>query len=220
MKINNIIAIAAATMTMVACNNAGEKEAATTEVQEVAENTEATTIAVSSDAGQIDWRGFKTNVDWGHDGAIQVTDGEFKVENGELVGGSFVIDMNTMTTSDYEEGSEDYGKLIGHLMSDDFFSVATYPTAKFEITEVVENPNGETTHIVKGNLTLKDATNNITIPANVKVGEGMVSFETPQFSIDRKKWNVMYASTGVEGVAKDQLIDDFILLSVNLTAMN
>ncbi|NVK26914.1 MAG: YceI family protein [Flavobacteriia bacterium] len=220
MKALKGLAIVAMATSMVACNNAKESEAETTEAQEVAQSEAAASYAVAPESGHINWRGFKTNVDWGHDGTIQVSEGEFQVENGELVGGSFVIDMNTMHTMDYEKDSEDYGKLIGHLASDDFFSVSTYPTAKFEITEVMPNTEGETSHMVKGNLTMKDKTNNITIPANVQVTDGMVSFQTPQFSIDRKKWGVMFASTGVEGVAKDQLIDDYILLSVDLTAKN
>ncbi|KAB2814789.1 YceI family protein [Phaeocystidibacter luteus] len=220
MKALKALAIAAMATSMVACNNASESEAETTSAQEVAQTEAAAVYAVAPESAQINWRGFKTNVDWGHDGTIQITEGEFQVENGELVGGSFVIDMNTIHATDYEKDSEDYGKLIGHLSSDDFFSVGTYPTAKFEITDVMANTDGETSHIVKGNLTMKDKTNNITIPANVEVVDGMVSFDTPQFSIDRKKWGVMYASTGVEGVTKDQLIDDYILLSVDLTAKN
>lgn len=218
MKTAKIFALAALTVTAVACNNASEQEANTTEAQEVANVETAEMYNVSADAGNISWRGFKTNVDWGHDGTIGVKEGSFQVEGNELVGGSFVIDMESMDTQDYEKTEEDYGKLMGHLMSDDFFSVSTYPTATFEITEVMENTNGETSHIVKGNLTMKDATNNIEIPANINVTENNVEFSTPQFSIDRKKWNVMYASTGIEGVTKDQLIDDFILLSVDLTA--
>lgn len=219
MKTMKFMAVAAVSVAMVACNNAADSEAETTGAQEVAETGEgATTYGVMADNAQIDWRGFKTNVDWGHDGNIKITDGQFKVEDGNLVGGSFTIDMNSMHTTDYEKTEEDYGKLIGHLKSDDFFSVSTYPTAQFEITEIMENTDGETSHIVKGNLTMKDVTNNVTIPANINVTDESISFNTPQFSIDRKKWNVMYASTGVEGVAKDQLIDDYILLSVDLTA--
>lgn len=218
MKTTKIFALATLAVAAVACNNAADSEANTTDAQEVANVETAEVYNVSSEAGVINWRGFKTNVDWGHDGTIQVKEGSFQVEGNELVGGSFVIDMESMDTKDYEKTEEDYGKLMGHLMSDDFFSVSTYPTATFEITNVMANPNGETSHIVKGNLTMKDATNNIEIPANVNVTDNAVEFSTPQFSIDRKKWNVMFASTGIEGVAKDQLIDDFILLSVDLTA--
>lgn len=218
MKTSSIFALATLAIASVACNSASDQEAATTEAQEVASVETAEVYDVNTESGLINWRGFKTHVEWGHDGIIKVKEGKFQVEEGKLVGGSFVIDMNSMEATDYEKTDEDYGKLMGHLMSDDFFSVGTYPTATFEITSIEESTNDEASHIVKGNLTMKDVTNNIEIPANVNVTENGVEFSTPQFSIDRKKWNVMFGSTGVEGLTKDQLIDDFILLSVNLTA--
>ena len=47
--------------------------------------------------------------------------------DGVLTGGSFVVDMNSITTTDLEGGSAD--KLEGHLKSDDFFGVQSHPKA-------------------------------------------------------------------------------------------
>ena len=49
------------------------------------------------------------------------------------------------------------GKLIGHLKSDDFFSVEKYPEAALVITEKA-GFNGNQAH-VKGDLTVKGITN-------------------------------------------------------------
>ncbi len=218
MKSLNVLAIAALATSVVACNNAADSEATTTDAQDVVEVAEATAIPVSAQSGQIEWRGWKTNVDWGHTGTIQIKEGEFDVKDGELVGGSFTIDMNTIHATDLEEGTEDYTNLVGHLKSDDFFGVEENPTAKFEITEVMANSEGETSHKIKGNLTMRGETKNVEFAADVQVGDNMVSFQAPAFTINRTKWNVMFRSSGIEGVTKDQLIDDYIELQIDLTA--
>jgi polyisoprenoid-binding protein YceI len=151
-----------------------------------------------------------------------ISDGSFDVKEGNLVGGSFTIDMGTIVAEDFL-GNEKYDDLIGHLNSPDFFDVATYPTAKFEITGVKENASeeGGTSHLVMGNLTMRDQTNNITFPANVKVSDTGVELSAPEFGIDRTKWDVMFHSTGDAGFAeltKDQLIDDTILLWLDVKA--
>lgn len=218
MRTARFMALAAVTAVFAACNNAAESEAETTGAQEVTEVAEAMAFPVTSTSGHINWVGYKTFVDWGHNGTIQVKEGEFRVKDGELAGGSFVIDMNSIHAVDLAEDQEKYDMLLGHLKSADFFETETYPTAKFEITEITPNTGGETSHRVKGNLTMKDTTNNIAFDANITVSDDMVVFQTPEFSIDRTKWNVMFRSSGIEGVAKDDLIDDHMKLSVDLTA--
>ncbi len=220
MKALNVMTIAALATSLVACNNAAESEATTTDAQEVVEVAEATAIPVSASSGQIEWRGWKTNVDWGHVGTIQVKDGSFDVKDGALVGGNFTIDMNSIHATDIEEGTEDYNNLVGHLKSDDFFGVAEYPEATFEITDVMDNAEGETSHTIKGNLTMRGETKNVEFGADVQVGDGMVAFKAPEFTINRTNWNVMFRSSGIEGVTKDQLIDDYMELKIDLTAQN
>lgn len=220
MKALNVMTIAALATSLVACNNAAESEATTTDAQEVVEVAEATAIPVSAASGQIEWRGWKTNVDWGHVGTIQVKDGSFDVKDGALVGGNFTIDMNSIHATDIEEGTEDYNNLVGHLKSDDFFGVAEYPEATFEITDVMNNAEGETSHTIKGNLTMRGETKNVEFGADVQVGDGLVAFKAPEFTINRTNWNVMFRSSGIEGVTKDQLIDDYMELKIDLTAQN
>ena len=167
----------------------------------------------------INWVGFNTYADGRHNGTVAIKNGEFQIKGDELVGGSFTIDMNTIACADLTDG-ESNGKLVGHLKSDDFFGVETNPEAKFEIVSVTANDKADTTttasHTVTGNLTLRGVTKAITVPANIKVSNGHVQVTTPEFAIDRKQWNVMYGSTGIEGVAKDKLIDDNILLSLDI----
>lgn len=218
MRTSRFIAVAAMATSLVACNNAADSEVATTGEQEVVEVAEAVSIPVSAETAKVNWEGFKTYVPWGHNGTINIQEGAFQVKEGELVGGSFVIDMNSIVATDLAEDQEKAQMLVGHLNSADFFEVETYPTAKFEITQVTKLEGGATTHEIKGNLTMKDTTNNVTFPANVTVTDNKVNFSAPEFTINRTKWNVMFRSSGIVGVAKDDLIDDNMKLSVDLTA--
>lgn len=206
----------------VACSNAPTDAVEATEAVEVAtpETTEAT-YAVSTEGDEVKWVGFKTIAAGQHTGAIQVTEGEFVTEGGNVVGGSFVIDMNSITNDDLpEEGDYNKAKLIGHLHSADFFDVANHPTATFTITgvEAIENGENGTTHNVSGNLNLRGTEKNISFPAAISVEEGVVNFSAPEFVIDRTNWNVMYGSANLESVAKDQAIDNNIKLTVDLSA--
>ena len=51
----------------------------------------------------------------------------FVLQNGNITGGEFVIDMNSIACTDLEGDSK--GQLEGHLKSDDFFGVENHPTA-------------------------------------------------------------------------------------------
>ena len=207
---------------LVACNNASEKEV------EVNDAAEVKTVAQSVDyyvpeGSTINWEGHKVYVDWGHTGTVSIKDGKFHVENGELVGGSFTLDMNSINPVN-NVGDEKYEYLVSHLKGDDFFAVETYPEGKFEITSVTESTNEEigTTHEVSGNLTIRDQTKNITVPAKIELTENNLVFVAPEFGIDRKKWNVKYHDSEDESIAsslKEDLIDDTILLSMEIEAI-
>lgn len=220
MKRIKFFALAAATASLVACNSAAEKEVETTDAQEVKEVAEAMSYNIAPES-KVMWKGYKTNVDWSHNGHIAISEGSFEVKDGALVGGSFIMDMGTIVAEDFV-GNEKYDDLIGHLTSPDFFDVANHPKATFEITGVEESA-GENgiSHKIMGNLTMRGTTNNITFPAKVKVSDAGVALSAPEFGIDRKKWNVMFNSTGAGNFAeltKDQLIDDTILIWLDVEA--
>jgi polyisoprenoid-binding protein YceI len=86
------------------------------------------------------------------------------------------------------------------VKSADFFDVAKYPTAKFEITGVevfVADSSSkdlkiaDATHTIKDNLTLKDNTKNIAFPAKVTIGATNVT-AIADFNIDRTLWVMNY----------------------------
>lgn len=203
---------------LTACSSAPSETVETTDAVEVNDVLADVEFSADLENSQISWVGFKTYSDGKHKGTINLQDGVFKIENRNLVGGTFTIDMNSIVCIDLAENQEYHDKLVGHLKSDDFFAVAEYPEARFTITGVEDALNDEkgTTHIISGNLTMRDQTKNITFPARVSIEESGVSLMAPEFAIDRKQWNVMFRASTIEGVAKDQLIDDNILLELNI----
>ena len=75
------------------------------------------------------------------------------------------------------------------------------------------------THILSGNLSMRDQEKNITIPAMVNMEGDKIEIKTPEFVIDRTQWNVNHNSTAsAEAVSKDYLIDNNIKLKITLIA--
>ena len=66
---------------------------------------------------------------------------------------------------------------------------------------------------VTGNLTVKDVTKSITIPASISEQEGVVTFKSEVFNIDRADFNVKYGSKKWFDNLKDRFIDDLVEMS-------
>jgi len=216
------IAIIAAAIIAVSCSNGTKAdEAVTGEAQEVEVTAEATDYELV-EGSYLKWRGFKSYVASEHIGTIGVQAGTLAVAGNQLVGGTIIIDMNSISNEDIEdEGKRGY--LEGHLKSDAFFFVDSFPTAVFEIVEVREESADAATSVVVGNLTIRGITNSIEFPADVTVEEGIVHFSAPTFSIDRTKWNVKYHDSEDATIAetlKEDMIDHSIELTINVSATN
>lgn len=200
----------------VACGAAPEGEQV--DAQDAVETTtpavETVSVAVDTDASVINWVGAKFTGDQ-HTGTINIAEGKLMTEGSNLVGGNFVIDMSTITVKD-EMPEATKAKLVGHLSTGDFFEVDKFGKASFEITSIdAVQGNAEATHNITGNLTMKDVTKSITIPATVTITESGIYAKTPQFVIDRTQWGVVYNSTSA-GALKNKAIKDEIALQINL----
>ena len=158
------------------------------------------------------WKGTKPT--GSHNGTVSFTSGGMVIENGVLKEGEFVIDMSTIKNIDMA-GSEGAGKIEKHLKAPDFFDVALYPSSKFVITSVLQVEGNMT---VTGNLTIKDVTKSITIPASVSTLDGVTTFKSELFNIDRADFNVKYGSKRwIEGL-KDKFIDDLVEMSFTVVS--
>ncbi|PRX45768.1 YceI family protein [Salegentibacter salegens] len=153
----------------------------------------------------IEWEGEK--VTGSHEGTIDLKEGYFTMENGELKGGEFVMDMSSITVTDLK--GEDKGKLEGHLKSDDFFGVNNYPNAKLVITSVAKKSND--TYGVVADLTIKEKTNSITFDLDMDKNSA-----STDLTIDRSKYDVRYGSGSFFDNLGDQTIYDNFELDVEL----
>lgn len=190
--------------------------------QEVKEVASEASFAVDAQTSQITWEGSKPTGK--HNGYIKIKEGNVKLQKGEVVGGSFIIDMNSITCTDLE-GDMKAG-IEAHLKGqrkpgeeDDFFNVDKFPTAAFEITKVAKLANDEkATHLVYGNLSMKGKTNNLGFKANIKTDGDKVMVSTPNFVINRTQWGINYGSPSLFENLADKAINDNIGLSINLQA--
>ena len=165
---------------------------------------------VDVDSSVITWKGAKPT--GAHDGTILLKGGSLNLEEGKLTGGSFVIEMATMKNLDLD--AESGAKLVGHLSAPDFFDVAKYATAKFVITNVEETGNNLS---VTGNLTVKDITKSITIPATLVTEGNVTTFKSEKFNVDRTDFNIKYASKKFFDNLKDKFINDMIEFSFSVS---
>ena len=199
------------------CKNSPEGDKATTgEAATVAKTTAATKYSVNTGATKLTWEGKKITGS-SHTGTLDVSGGSIAVEDGMIKGGSFTIDMNSLTNTDLEAPQK--GKLEGHLKAADFFDVANFKVAEFQITKTTKlEGDSNANHMIYGNLKLKDVTKEIGFKANVNLSGKALSVSTPTFNIDRTDWNVKYGSDKFFDGLKDKAINDDIALSIKLSA--
>ncbi|MBX2844658.1 MAG: YceI family protein, partial [Saprospiraceae bacterium] len=143
---------------------------------------------IDLEASYVKYTGYK-QVGSKHYGKLFFQSGQLELTDGQLSGGSFVVDMNSMTNDDIKNFK---GKFLKHMKSDDFFAVAKYPTASFTISSVEEGDDGFS-HVINGAMTIKDITKNIAVPANIKINGESVSIEGSA-KIDRTDFGIKYGS--------------------------
>ena len=77
----------------------------------------AQTIKIDAAKSSIEWLGKK--VTGQHNGTVNFKDGALVFKRKALKGGSFTVDMNSLTATDLTGEYKD--KLDGHLKAEDFF---------------------------------------------------------------------------------------------------
>ena len=158
---------------------------------------------IKIDKSKVVWKGYK--VTGSHVGIISITSGHLNFDKDILTGGSFEIDMTSITVTDLE--GEYKGKLEGHLKSDDFFGVTNHPTAKLVFNKVTAS--GKNAYNVNGDLTIKGKTNPIIFVISIYGNNATASLK-----VDRTKYDVRYGSTSFFDGLKDKAIyDEFDLIS-------
>lgn len=149
----------------------------------------------------INWLGKK--VTGQHEGTINLKEGSLILKNSKLKGGSFTVDMTSLTSTDLK--GEYLDKLNGHLKSDDFFGTEKYPTSKLVFTKIADKGNGKYT--VTGDLTIKDIKNTVQFDLTMKGNSA-----NGKIIIDRTKYNIKYGSGSFfDNLGDKAIYDDFDL---------
>lgn len=194
-----LTAIAFTIFTVAACNSAETSEDEMAEMEGVTAE-----ITADTSASEVMWEGNMLGL-YGHTGTIAVQSGSLSIENGVVTGGTFTADLTGINPTDdgYDEENTKE-KLVGHLSSDDFFNVAEYPTATFEVT-------GSEGSSVMGNLTVRGKTNAETVENVTVMEENGSVVVTGDLTFDRTKYDVNF-STG----AADKVLSNDITLKVKV----
>ena len=154
----------------------------------------------------VNWKAYKVTGE--HEGDVTIKSADLDIENGQLRGGSFVIDVTTLKSTDLSGTWAD--KLNGHLKSADFFDVENHPTASFNITNVEAASNGGQFNVT-GDMTIKGITKSITFPASITSNSAKA-----EIKVDRTDFDVRYGSGKFFENLGDKTIDDEFDLIVNL----
>lgn len=163
-----------------------------------------TSYEVDTNASIAVWKGYKVTGE--HTGTIKFKKGTLTLTDGTLTGGSFEMDMNSITDTDME--GENANKLVGHLKSDDFFGVNNYPTSTFVITRAIPQ-DSKGNYKVLGDLTIKGTTKPAKLVANCTLSNGHVNV-SGGLTIDRSEFNVKYGSGSFfDGLGDKTIYDDF-----------
>jgi len=164
----------------------------------------AQTKKIDVKTSTIKWVGKKVTRE--HSGTVNFKDGAVVFKGKKLTGGSFTVDMTSLTSTDLT--GEYQGKLNGHLKADDFFGTEKFPTAKL----VFKTIGAKTTdvYIVTADLTIKGITKPVTFDVAVSGNSA-----TTAFKVDRTKYDIKYGSGNFfEGLGDKTINDDFELAVV------
>ncbi len=173
----------------------------------------ATTFVITG--GAVAW-GAQKAVGGGHEGEIDIESGEFQVNQGRVLSGKIVLNMNSVRVTDLEDAGQ-RGELETHLKSADFFNVKQFGQGSFTIDEVLPSNNPDFNQVVSGQLTLKGKSNTVNIPVKIAISGNELSAISPPFEINRTDWGINFRA-GALGTAKDKLIKDGVILAFKLQA--
>lgn len=182
-----------------------------TEMSDDEEMSTGDVYAVDIEASSLEWSGSKVGST--HNGPVDIQSGSLEVDGDQLVAGEFVIDMTSIDNSDLSGGMKD--KLVGHLKSDDFFGVETYPTASLVIKSADRLNSGD--YAVVADLTIKETTAEVTFNATVEQSDTEITANA-DITIDRAVYDVRFGSGSFFDDLGDDLIDDEVDITIALVA--
>ncbi|MDM7921401.1 MAG: YceI family protein, partial [Pyrinomonadaceae bacterium] len=154
-------------------------------------------LAISPENSKIGFIGSK--VTGKHDGGFNKFTGLIDLVNNKAEESSVTVDIDMTSVFTDAEG------LTEHLQTDDFFSVAKFPKAKFASTKIVPDAaKGGNNFTVTGDLEMRGVKRSVTFPAMIAIGDSDVAVNA-EFAINRKDFGIAYDGQ------KDNLINDNVV---------
>ena len=179
----------------------------------LAQKTSTKKLDIDLKQSKLEWTGKKLGGE--HYGEIQLASGYLTFTKNKLTGGTFEIDMTSITCVDITDVKSNK-RLVDHLKSDDFFSVNKFPLTRFEITKV--EYKSKTDCIVTGNLTIKAKSNPLTFPVTFNIiNDVMTASATMNF--DRSKYDIKFGSQSFFENLGDKLVYDDIDMKIKLSLL-
>jgi polyisoprenoid-binding protein YceI len=164
----------------------------------------------------INWIGRKVVLkNWIDKGTINLGSGEFEIKDGKVISNSFVIDMKSIKASATGAGGGQ-DKLSTHLKSADFFDVEKFASTTFVVKEITMASSTKESYILKGDLTIKDSTNEVSIPVTVDRSKKDMIVANGSIDLDRTLWNVKYGSGKFFDNLGNNVIDDMFNVSFEI----
>ncbi|WP_181305708.1 YceI family protein [Rufibacter sp. XAAS-G3-1] len=168
---------------------------------------------VVKNQSKVSWKG--TKVTGEHAGAISIASGQLSSDGKNILGGSFDIDMNSITCSDITDPKSNQD-LVGHLKSDDFFGTAKHPKATLVLTKVTPTKT-KGQYLVNGDLTIKGIKKPVQFPATITHAGNQIKAKA-NIKVDRTKYDIKYGSGSFFDNLGDKAISNEFDLNVDLVA--
>jgi hypothetical protein len=162
MKKFGVLFLAAGVLSLGACTESVE----VTGGEEVV--VESVTYNLDTDNSSLTWKGM-ISPEYFHTGTVDIKSGSIEMEGDALTGGSFVVDMATITNTDLEDKDKATylaGHLTGIIVDEDhpvdmFFNTAKFPTVEVKLGEYKDG-NLTTTLMILGSELTQDVPVTIT----------------------------------------------------------
>lgn len=176
----------------------------------VAQKANIEKIDIDLNQSKLEWTGKKVGGE--HYGEIQLASGYLTFMKGKLTGGTFEMNMASITCVDITDEKSNR-RLVDHLKSEDFFSAARFPRSSFIITKV--EPKSATEYLITGDLAVKGKTNSLDFTAKVNMIKNQTVAEAT-LVFDRSKYDVKFGSESFFENLGDKLVYDEVGMSVKL----
>lgn len=169
----------------------------------------AAKVKTWADSSRIEWTGFEHGGP--RTGYFDLKDGKIRILDGQVIGGTFNIDIASMSATDMAS-ADLRNMMLDKLQGPDFFNMALYPSARFEILEVTpvtgNKYNGVlgSNALVHGQLTMLGKSMVISFPAKIELDQERIVVDAA-FRLDRTEWGMTSSADPKDELYVEKAVD-------------